>query len=123
MKTLVCVLFAALTLSAADVDVTGKWSGTAVMTRSGESRDSGAFLILKQSGAEITGSVGPEEAEQHPISKGKIEGDKITLELQTDNGLLVKFDLVVAADKITGEANATQEGQTMKMNIDVTRAK
>jgi hypothetical protein len=39
-------------------------------------KDSGtAVLMLKQDGAAITGSVGPNEDEQYPIKTGKIEGD------------------------------------------------
>jgi hypothetical protein len=37
-------------------------------------------LALKQSGGEITGSVGPNADEQALIQKGRIEGNKITME-------------------------------------------
>src|SRR5215831_4061146 len=94
----------------ADVNVTGKWSGSFIATGpDGQTKDSTAVLVLKQNGSEITGTVGPNEGQQHEITKGKIEGDKITLEA-ADGGHAIKFDLVLDGDRITGEANAAGEG-------------
>jgi hypothetical protein len=107
----------------ADVDVTGKWSGSFTMTGpDGETKDGTALLILKQTGADITGTVGPNEDERFTIQKGKIEGDKITLEAD-HGGHTMKIDLVLAADRITGEAHMEADGQTLKAKIDVSRAK
>src|SRR5437763_498571 len=90
MKKLAYLLFAALALSAADASVAGQWSGNVTMTRpGGETRDQPVVFTLKQSGAEVTGSVGGGE-QQFPIQKGKVEGDKVTLEVQTD-GPVAKF--------------------------------
>jgi hypothetical protein len=125
MRTLLCFLtLGALACAAtADVDVTGKWSGSATMIGpNGETKETPALLMLKQSGTNITGTVGPSADEQFPIQKGKIEGDKITLEADHD-GRTMKIDLVLAADRITGELNMSGEGQTMKAKIDVSRAK
>src|SRR3954469_21550034 len=88
VRIIFCVLLlGALALVAApDINVTGKWSGNFKMTRSdGEVSDGSALLLLKQSGSEIPGSVGPTEDEQPAITKGKIEGEKITL-LVDDEG-------------------------------------
>jgi len=125
MRTLLCLfVLAALACAAiADVDVTGKWSGSFNMTGpNGETKDGTALLMLKQSGTDITGTVGPSEDEQFAIQKGKIEGDKITLEAD-HGGHTMKIDLVLAADRITGEAHMSAEGQTLKAKIDVSRAK
>jgi hypothetical protein len=125
MRTLLCLfVLAALACAAiADVDVTGKWSGSFNMTGpNGETKDGTALLMLKQSGTDITGSVGPNEDEQFVIQKGKIEGDKITLEAD-HGGNIMKIDLVLAADRITGEAHMSADGQTLKAKIDVSRAK
>ena len=125
MKALSCllVLAAFAGLAIADTNVTGKWSGSFNITASnGEMKESTALLVLKQSGTDITGTVGPNEEEQFPIQKGKIEGDKITLEADHE-GQTIKFDLVLAADRITGEANMSHEGETSKAKLDVTRAK
>jgi hypothetical protein len=125
MRTLLCLfVLAALACAAiADVDVTGKWSGSFNMTGpNGETKDGTALLMLKQSGTDITGSVGPSEDEQFVIQKGKIEGDKITLEAD-HGGNIMKIDLVLAADRITGEAHMSADGQTLKAKIDVSRTK
>ena len=92
MKTLLgCLLLFSFTLSAADV--TGKCTGSFDITGpDGETKQDHAFMNLKQNGDEITGTAGPNEERQWPISKGKIEGDKITFEVQTDEPIL-KFDL------------------------------
>src|ERR1044071_3219182 len=108
MRTTFCILFAvALALAVApESDITGKWTGSFNMVAAdGGAKDSTALLVLKQTGADITGTVGPNEDEQHAISKGKIEGDRITLE-STDGGLSIKFDLRLSGDRITGDVNA-----------------
>ena len=125
MKTILFFLtMAALAgVALADTDVTGKWSGSFNATNpNGETKESTAFLVLKQNGAAITGTVGPNEDEQFPIQKGKIDGDKITIEADHD-GHTMTFNLVLAAERITGEAQMSRDGQTMKAKIDVTRAK
>jgi hypothetical protein len=123
MKRLLCFLIGAILAVAADVDVTGKWSGSFNGTNpNGETRESNALLMLKQSGTDITGTVGPNEEEQFVIQKGKIDGDKITLEVD-HQGHTMTFSLVLAAGRITGGAEMSTDGQTMKAKIDVTRAK
>ena len=124
MRTFLCFLVLAVLAVAAvaDVDVSGKWSGTFNMTGPDGDKDGTAILILKQSGTDITGTVGPSEDEQFPIQKGKIEGSKITLEAD-HGGHTMKIDLVLADNRITGEAQMEAEGATLKAKIDVTRAK
>ncbi len=125
MRTLICLfIVAALAgLAIADVDVSGKWSGSFAITNpDGETNASTAVFLLKQSGAAITGTAGPNEEQQFEIRKGMIEGGKITLEVDHD-GQIIKLDLVMADNRITGEANISRDGQTAKAKIDVTRAK
>jgi hypothetical protein len=116
-------LIAAALAVAADVDVTGKWAGSFNATNpNGETKESTAILVLKQTGTEITGTVGPNEDEQFAIQKGRIDGDKITLEAD-DKGQTMTFSIVFASGRITGEAQMSREGQTRKAKIDVGRAK
>jgi hypothetical protein len=125
MKTLLLfiVLAALAGMAFADVDVSGKWTGSFNPTgANGETKESTAVLILKQSGAEITGTVGPNDDEQYPIKNGRIEGNKITLEADHD-GHTLKLELVLAAERLTGEAHMSREGENMKAKIDVSRAK
>ena len=125
MRIILCflVLAAFAGFAVADVNVTGKWSGSFIsIGPDGQTKDSTAVLVLKQNGSEITGTVGPNEGQQHEITKGKIEGDKITLEA-ADGARAIKLDLALDGDRITGEVNAVGEGGTLKAKIDVKRAK
>jgi hypothetical protein len=125
MKTLLCAFLlglAALT-AAADTDITGKWSGSFDITApDGGVKNDTAFLILKQAGSDITGSVGPSEDHQFPIAKGKMEGDKITIEADHE-GHTLKLALVLAGDHIKGDASLEEDGQTATAKLDVTRVK
>ena len=125
MKTLLCFCIIGVfgLVAAPDANVTGNWSGTFKITLpDGQTNKGAALLVLKQSGSDISGTVGPNEGEQHTITKGKIDGDKITLLIEED-GHTIKFDLALAADHITGNADIAHDGQTAKAKIDVTRAK
>lgn len=125
MRTFLCLLvLAALAVAAvAEVDVTGKWTGTFTMVGpNGESDEGPALFILKQNGSDISGTVGPGENEQFTIQKGKIEGDKITLEAD-HSGHIMKISLVLAADHITGEAHLDADGQVLNAKIDLSRAR
>ncbi len=124
MRMLLCALLLAASAiyATADTNVTGKWSGTAQLTGSDGSKETGAVLMLKQSGADITGSVGPDENEQHEITKGKIEGNKITLEC-VDGDRTIRFELVLADDRITGDVSLPGDGPFTKAKLDVTRSK
>jgi hypothetical protein len=109
-------------VAAPDTNITGKWTGSFSITGPDGSKDGNAVLMLKQTGNEVTGTVGPSEDEQYTIKTGKLDGDKITL-LVEDEGRSIKFDLVLAADRITGDADLSHDGQTAKAKLDVTRAK
>jgi hypothetical protein len=116
------VLFLAPALMAAE-DLTGKWSGSFVMTFSdGGSKDSTAFMDLKQKEAEITGTAGENPDRQWTILKGKVEGNKVTFEVQTE-GPLIKFELALADGHLKGEAKAEHEGKSMKAAVDLQRQK
>jgi hypothetical protein len=126
MKIFVC-LFALLVASAAflaaDTNIAGKWSGSFLMTMDGgESHDSTVVLNLKQEGSTITGTVGPNDDQQWPIQKGKLEGDKITMDVQSE-GPLVHFELVLDGEHLKGDAHASMEGKNMSAKLDATRAK
>jgi hypothetical protein len=116
------VLFLAPALMASD-DLSGKWSGSFVITFSdGETKDSRAFMDLKQKGAEITGTAGESPERQWAIQKGNVDGNKMTFEVQTE-GPLVKFELTLIDGHLKGEAKAEHEGQSMKAAIDLQRQK
>ena len=114
-------LLAALAMVALAADVTGDYSGT--FTPEGQD-ENGAVAHIKQTGNEITGTAGPDEDQQWAISKGKIEGNKITCEVQNPDGPSFKFDLTVDGDRIFGDVSATMpDGQNMRGKLDLKRVK
>ena len=126
MKALLCLIALAVFALAAppDLDLTGKWTGSFNMSSpDGEQHDSGIVMVLKQTGAELTGTAGPEEGEQYPITNGKVDGGKITLEVQRGEGHVIKFELAIAGDRMKGGANMSANGETRTAKVDVGRAK
>jgi hypothetical protein len=116
------VLLLAPALMAAD-DFTGKWSGSFVITFSdGETKDAMAFMDLKQKEAELTGTAGENSDRQWAIQKGKVEGNKVTFEVQTE-GPLIKFELALVDGHLKGESKAEHEGKSMKAAVDLQRQK
>ncbi len=122
MKAIVCMLLlAAVALTAAAADVSGKWSGS--FTDQGGDGGS-AYAVLKQSGTTVTGTAGPDESQQWPIQNGKAEGDKVTLEVKADDGTIYKCALVLAGDTMKGDINATRpDGAAMKAKMELARVK
>jgi hypothetical protein len=113
-------MIAALALAAMAADVSGKWSGTFTP----EGQDAGnAYLVLKQSGTTLTGTAGPDENQQWPISSGKIEGNKLSGQVTSPDGATYKFTLTLDGEHIKGPVEANAGGQTIKGMLDVTRAK
>jgi len=109
-------------------DFTGKWSGSFLQGRpDGSSSNETIFLDLKHKGAELTGTGGPTAALQWPISKGKVDGNKVTFEVQSggsaDAGPVIAFTLTYAAGHLKGDASAERNGQKLTGKIDVERHK
>src|SRR5262245_44114872 len=115
MSRFLLIALAATTLVAPDV--TGSWRGT--LTPDG--RDGGpALLILKQEGDSVTGTVGPDETERHPISKGKVENESVAFEVETPGGAM-KFALKQKGDELTGDVTRERDGQQQAAKLVVKR--
>ena len=105
---ILAVLSLVVGVAAAPADVTGRWEGKLVSEREdGTSREEPALLILRQKGTTITGTVGEHESDQHPITSGSIEGDKIVLVAQNaNNGREYRIELTLAGDELTGSVTS-----------------
>lgn len=121
MKTLLCaLLFSALTMAA---DVTGKWSGTMeVKAPDGSTQSRPLYLILKQDGARLSGSGGPDESEQHPFENGKVDGDRLTFAVPAGGGNF-EFAVRVAGDAITGDLKRNRGDDVQTAKIQIKRVK
>jgi hypothetical protein len=122
----VVVSFALLVIpalaSASAADISGKWTGSFTVTGpNGDTRDESAYMDFKQTGAELTGTAGPNADKQFAILKGKVDGNKVTFEVQTERPL-IKFELTLADGHLKGEAKVDIDGETRKASIDLQRA-
>lgn len=126
MRTLLCVIaLAALVLAApADVNLTGKWTGSFnIQGPDGAQLEQGEIVMhLKQAGASLSGTIGPSEEEQLPIVVGKVEGDKVTIEVKREQSV-VKVDLTLTGDRLKGGAALTMQDRNATAKIDAGRAK
>ena len=106
------LLVALLTLVAAmpAADFSGTWSGSMAMTKGDETKDDSAYLILKQTGSEITGTIGPNADKRLTITKGSADGNSVYIEaiVEGDNKLVLRLKL--DGDKLVGDLKA--EGPT-----------
>ena len=109
MRPLLLILTSALISATA---VTGTWSGPIELTRDGETRSATALLELKQEGAKVTSTIGPNAS----------DGTDLTLEaVVADQELRVTIWLKLDGQKLAGEFKvAGPNGQHMsgKMNLD-----
>lgn len=109
-------LVLALSTGAA-ADITGTWEGSITAQRpDGTTSDDGAYLILKQKGSEVTGSVGGNVNDQHPITKGTIEGSKVSIQAtHSTNGREYKVELTVEGDQMKG--TVTSGDRTAQLSV------
>ena len=102
MLAIATILLAAL--AAAPADLTGAWEGTLKATRSdGARHDDTALLILTQKDHTITGTIGGNETDQHPITAGTIDGDKVVITAKhTTNGREYRLELTLKDEELSG---------------------
>jgi hypothetical protein len=117
-KIALTILALALAITAMAADVSGDWSGTFTP----EGMDTGtAYLKLKQSGATLSGTAGPDAGQQWPITNGKVDGNTLTGVTTSPEGVAYKFTLTMDGDHITGNVEVSAGGQSMKAKLDVKR--
>lgn len=115
-KVICCFVLSAIALFA---DVTGKWSGTGKGASSdGDDQTITVNMDLKQTGKEVTGTVGTGESADRYTANGSMEGDVLTLKVLTDEiTYVVTFN--VKDDKMTGEATAENGGNKIKIKLEL----
>ena len=102
-------------ISMAATDYSGKWSADL------PAKGGGIFAVLQQDDAKLTGSAGPGETKQFPITTGKVEGDHLVFEVKTGGGT-IHFDLTGTAGELRGTARIlSDDGHTDSANIVLKR--
>ena len=114
------ILLSALT-TAAPADVTGKWEGGLTATRpDGTKHDDTVLLILKQKDSTISGTIGGGENDQHPITTGTIDGDKVVLVARhAENGREYRLELTLKNEELNGTVTAGE----MRAEVRTKRSK
>ena len=116
---LTLLLFASATANVGAADVAGRWKVTISL---GNETMTGVAL-LKQTGDKVTGSIGPDERNQHPLD-GVVKGNHVTLTTHPRPGRTVAFDkcyLTVDGEKMTGTTE--RNGSSDKGTIEFVRSK
>lgn len=113
MKFVVGTLLLIMAVTPA-ADVKGKWDGTITAQRAdGTKSENTALLILDQKDTTVSGTVGGDDSDQHPITSGTIDGNKLTLTAKNaQNGREYKIELTVDGDEMTGTVTSGErQGQ------------
>jgi len=120
--TLTLLLFAALALTAADIN--GKWTGSIdVKMPDGEMVNFPLHFEPAQNGDEVTGTIGREPEEKLPIQNGKMAGSKLTFEVTPpEGGYPVKFELTVDGAKMEGTLKGDTDSGPVSGTATLTKA-
>jgi len=119
MVLAMALMLAAVT--AAPADVKGKWDGKLTAQREdGTTSQDTVLLILDQKDATVSGTVGGSESDQHPITSGTIEGNKVTiLAKNANNDREYLLELTLENDELKG----TLTSGTRKAEVAVKKRK
>ena len=89
----------------------GKWSGSFDITNSdGEKKADTAYMDLSEHDGTVAGTAGPNAEKQWALRKGKLDGQKLTFEVVTDDGGVLVFDLTFDGESIQGKCDGTGNG-------------
>jgi hypothetical protein len=102
-------------------NVSGTWSGEWEIDPDGK-RGTPHHMVLMQEGHKVTGTAGPQPAQQLAITNGKLTGDKLTFELSIPLGPKLAFHFTVAGDTMSGMAVLSMNGTERKLGLAAKRA-
>ena len=115
-------------------DVSGKWSGSfKISIDGGAEGNETAYMVLKHTGKELSGTAGPNENQQWPILKGTVtvtgtspkESTRLSFAVHSEagNGPMIHFELELVDGHLKGGATAQQGTLSMAGTLDLTRVK
>ena len=105
-------------------DLSGTWTGKFSVAGQDEKVES-AYVILKQTGTELSGSVGPSAERQQAINKGAVVINKDGTAVTFDTGRpghVIAFELKLADGRLKGTAK-DEFYPDNKITVDLQRAK
>ncbi len=110
-----CLVFVGLLMSvcAPAADFSGKWSGS-----SPDKSVGAVYAVLRQDGTTLTGSAGPSESHQFPITTGKVGGDHLVFEVKMGGGI-IRFELTAVASELKGTMQLPEDGGQHTDNANI----
>jgi hypothetical protein len=117
MRLLVVALLSILAFAVGDVS--GNWHGS--FRVDGGDHDVPQLLFLKEDGATITGTGGPDTTERYPISNGQVNGDHVTFELTTGDWKFF-YDLKNSGLRMSGRLVLKSANDSRKAQVTLERA-
>lgn len=115
------VLFCAAIAVHAQQNLTGHWQGSFdIPGPNNTTQHDTAYLILEQSGSQVTGGAGRSEQMQTPISDGSFQNGKLTFAMHVQ-GTTVQFNLKLEGDHLHGTATGLPPDPTVKVTVDVVK--
>jgi hypothetical protein len=95
-------------LTAVPADLSGRWEGNLTAARSdGSKHEDTVLLILTEKDGKITGTIGGGENDQHPITTGTIDGDKVVIAAtHATNGREYRLELTLQNEELNGTVTA-----------------
>ncbi|HEV7607981.1 MAG TPA: nuclear transport factor 2 family protein [Steroidobacteraceae bacterium] len=120
---LLAVLSPVYTLAAnAEGEFSGSWSGSFdIHFADGRVINDTAWLVLRQSGTTVTGTVGPKAEQQGPIREGSVSGNELRFVADSTRGKILQFVLKLEGDRLSGEANGAIGDDPVRVVLNVVR--
>lgn len=97
-------------------DLSGRWAGT--FRAEGGEHGVPQLFFLKQDGRHITGSGGPDESEQYPISNGAVTGRRVHMEVTTAQAQFF-YDLSEIGDDLRGSLEIRTLNNVVKATVSL----
>jgi hypothetical protein len=129
MKRILVVCFLAAlsagygaTAAAAESELSGTWSGSFdIHFADGRVVKDTAWLVLQQTGATVTGTVGPKAESQGPLREGTLSGAELRFVADSTPGKVLKFVLKREGETLAGEARGDIGNDPVRVVIAVKR--
>lgn len=120
---LLTALLGANNLLAAEETFSGTWSGSFdIHFADGRVVNDTAWLVLQQSGASVSGTVGPKADQQGPIREASASANELKFVADSTRGKVLKFVLKREDERLSGEATGEIGDDRVRVVLNVTRS-
>lgn len=103
--------------------VAGRWQGSFDIPAKEGTRHDTAYLILRVTRSQLSGSAGPNEQMQEPISQGVIRDGVLTFQVRARSGAVIEFALEDQGDHLMGIATGLPPNTEARGVVNVARVR